>query len=397
MKTKICILLAGIVLAGCGSQAAAENGGTTAAKPGDCAKLAAIKPADNAATTTLVVDNTASGVQGPVPPAVGKALADAQNRGDRLEIVPVDGAGQPGRISRTVALDPYPGKKARTAVNARAIALACVGEWMRETAARPAAPGSDILAAITTASREKPVAILVVSDGLASAGEFDLNKAGFDDDPKTIADDLAAGGALAPTLSGSTVLWSGLGGSAAGLAPSLTSAVQGLWDAVLKKAGAKPEFDSRAGGTTSPTTGAPADPLPIPGTARQVTACGEQIVVPAALLFSPGSADLHPDAGAIIKQAAADLGAHPGWVAVIEGHTADYDTAAGRLALSQNRAQAVVTALTGLRIEANRLQPKGYGATRPAVPEFRDGRHDRAAAAKNRRVVLNLGPKGCVH
>jgi outer membrane protein OmpA-like peptidoglycan-associated protein len=386
-----------MLLSGCDSTTTTSATADTAGS-GDCAKLAAVKAPDSAATTALVVDNTASGVLGPVPPAIREAIADAQGRGNRLEIIPVDGAGRPGRISRTVALDPAPGKRAQTAVNARSIVLDCVGEWIREPAARPGTPGSDILAAITAAGREKPATILVISDGLTNAGEFDLGKDGFDADPRQVADGLAASGSLTPTLRGSTVVWSGLGSSAAGLTPSLTSAVQSLWTAVLAKAGAKATFDPRAGGSTAPPTGdLPADPLPIPSTARRTTPCGEQIVVPAALLFSPGKANLHDDAAPILQQTADDLTAHPDWVAVVEGHTANYDTAGRRAALSRDRAQAVVDALAKLKVDAGRLVPKGYGATRPAVPEIRNGTHDRVAAAKNRRVVLNLGPKGCVH
>ncbi|KUL41360.1 OmpA family protein [Actinoplanes awajinensis] len=390
------LLLAGLLLSGCTAEASSSTGG--AAKPGDCAKLAEVPPDVSAATVALVVDNTASGVQGPVPSAVLEALTTAQERGDQLAIVPVDGAGKAGRISRTVALDPYPGKEADTAKNARKIALQCVGEWMREAAARPTAPGSDILTAVTTASREKPTALLVVSDGLTSAGEFDLNRTGFDDAPDDIAADLVASGSLAPSLRGTGIVWSGLGTSTRGLPQSLVTAVQGIWTAVLKKAGATAVFDPRTGGTTAPITGPlPADDLTIPDTVRSTTSCGEQIVVPSALLFSPGSADLHADADPIAKQAADALTAHPDWIAIVEGHTASYDTAAVRKQLSQDRAQAVVTALTKLTIAANRLQPKGYGATKPAVPEFSNGKHDRAAAAKNRRVVVNLGPKGCLH
>ena len=377
-----------------------EDAGTAAgaavAKPEDCTKLAAIAPPDTAGVTTLVVDNTASGLRGALPPAIHEALAQAQERGDRLAIVPVEGAGRPGRISGTVALDPYPGKEAEFAKNARAIALDCVGGWIREDAALPTAAGSDILAALTTASREQPNAILVVSDGLAAAGELDLNRDGFDADPAVLASDLAASKALAPTLSGKKVVWAGLGGSARALPVSLTGSLQGLWTAVLDKAGAKATFDSRAGGTTAAVAGKQPDPLEIPDATRRTTPCGEQIVVPAALLFAPGSAALQDGTDSVLQQAADVLSAHPDWAAVIEGHTANYQTAAERMTLSRNRAQAVVDALGKLGVDTGRLAPKGYGATDPAVPEFKAGKHDQAAASKNRRVVINVGPRGCV-
>jgi outer membrane protein OmpA-like peptidoglycan-associated protein len=383
-------------LAGCGSE---HDDDATPGRPkaGDCAKLTEVTPPGSMAATALVVDNTASGVAGEMPPAIRTALTDAQQQGDRLVIVPVDGKDAAGRISRTVALDPAPGQRSKTAQNARAIALSCVDVWVREQAAQPTAPGSNILAALAVASQEQPRQILVVSDGLANTGEFDLNRDGFDADPSRLAADLAASGSLVPTLKDRTVVWSGVGRAGKPIAPSLTGSLQQLWDAILTKAGAKPTFDTRAGGTTTALSGdRPADAVEIPDPKRRTTSCGEEIVVPASLLFPPGSAHLQKDTGPALQQAFDSLAQHPDWSAVVEGHTADYDTAAGRMALSKQRAQAVVDALRQRNVDAARLIPKGYGATKPAVPEYRNGDHDEAAATKNRRVVLQLGPKGCV-
>jgi outer membrane protein OmpA-like peptidoglycan-associated protein len=376
-----------------------EGAGHTASaapKAEDCAKLAAIPPLDTPGVSALVVDNTASGVAGALPPGIRDGLVAAQKRKDRLVIVPVDGAGKPGRISRTVALDPYPRSEAETSNNARRIAIECAATWMRESAAQPTVAGSDILTALNAASREHPTAILVVSDGLANAGEFNLGRDGFDADPARLAGDLAASGSLASTLTGRNVVWTGLGGTARALPNSLTGSLQGLWSAVLTKSGAKPAFDTRAGGATEPINGTQPDPLKIPDATRKTTPCGEQIVVPAALLFAPGSPDLQKGTDSVLRQAADGLGANPTWAAVIEGHTANYDTAAERKALSEQRAQAVVDALVQLGVDGGRLTPKGYGATKPAVPEIVGGNHDQAAATKNRRVVINIGPKGCV-
>jgi outer membrane protein OmpA-like peptidoglycan-associated protein len=119
------------------------------------------------------------------------------------------------------------------------------------------------------------------------------------------------------------------------------------------------------------------------------------VTVPAALLFTPGSARLQPGSEDLLRQVAADLVARPAWAATVTGHTAEYGTAESRLTLSRRRAEAVVTALTTLQVPASRLTAAGVGSREPAVPEFTGGRHDEAAAAKNRRVVIEMGAKGC--
>jgi outer membrane protein OmpA-like peptidoglycan-associated protein len=63
--------------------------------------------------------------------------------------------------------------------------------------------------------------------------------------------------------------------------------------------------------------------------------------------------------------------------------------------LSVQRAGAVRDFLAGAGIDRSRLAADGVGATQPAVPEIVGGRHDLAAAAKNRRVVIEIGPGGC--
>jgi len=170
-----------------------------------------------------------------------------------------------------------------------------------------------------------------------------------------------------------------------------------MWAAVLKQAGAKATFDSRVGDSTSnaPAAELPADAVTIPAAARRTTPCGTEMTVPAALLFSPGSAKLQKGSEELLQQVADDLQAQPQWTAKVTGHTASYGTASSRLSLSRARAAAVVTGLTKLQIAPSRLTADGVGSTDPAVPEFTGGTHDETAAAKNRRVVIRMGAKGC--
>ena len=67
----------------------------------------------------------------------------------------------------------------------------------------------------------------------------------------------------------------------------------------------------------------------------------------------------------------------------MQGHSDNQGTAAYNLRLSQNRAQAVVDALIKLGVEPSRLEAKGYGDTKPLLPNTTE-----ANKARNRRVQL---------
>ena len=69
----------------------------------------------------------------------------------------------------------------------------------------------------------------------------------------------------------------------------------------------------------------------------------------------------------------------------IEGHTDNVGAAAFNQTLSQQRADTVVTYLTGQGIDAGRLVSKGFGDTKPLVPN-----DSPKNMAKNRRVEFHL-------
>jgi outer membrane protein OmpA-like peptidoglycan-associated protein len=94
---------------------------------------------------------------------------------------------------------------------------------------------------------------------------------------------------------------------------------------------------------------------------------------------------LRPESGAVLDEVAELARAHPAWKFEIGGHTDSLGAADYNRKLSQRRAAAVVRSLAGRGIDAARLQARGYGATRPLVPEA-DG--NEAARAQNRRVEL---------
>jgi outer membrane protein OmpA-like peptidoglycan-associated protein len=70
---------------------------------------------------------------------------------------------------------------------------------------------------------------------------------------------------------------------------------------------------------------------------------------------------------------------------LVEGHTNDIGDDAFNYGLSERRAAAVVDWLVRSGIDRNRLASKGYGETRPVVPNDSDEHR-----AQNRRVDFTI-------
>ncbi len=99
--------------------------------------------------------------------------------------------------------------------------------------------------------------------------------------------------------------------------------------------------------------------------------------------FDTDKTSLKPDSQPIIAEIVKLLNANPGLNLTVEGHTDNVGGAAHNQTLSDGRASAVVGALMAQGIPLTRLQPKGFGASKPLADNgTEDGR------AKNRRVEL---------
>jgi outer membrane protein OmpA-like peptidoglycan-associated protein len=94
---------------------------------------------------------------------------------------------------------------------------------------------------------------------------------------------------------------------------------------------------------------------------------------------------LRPESGAVLDEVVKLAQANPSWKFEIGGHTDSLGAADYNQKLSERRAASVVRYLTGKGVAADRLQARGYGVTRPLVPE---GDGNEAARAQNRRVEL---------
>lgn len=102
------------------------------------------------------------------------------------------------------------------------------------------------------------------------------------------------------------------------------------------------------------------------------------------ILFDTGSDRLRPESTPTLKEIGDVLARHADLRLLIEGHTDDVGDAASNQALSEKRAAAVRAYLVERHgVAPDRLEAKGFGASRPAVPnDTPEGRQ------QNRRVEL---------
>lgn len=119
---------------------------------------------------------------------------------------------------------------------------------------------------------------------------------------------------------------------------------------------------------------------------------GEQITLAltADVLFPLDKATLTAKARQRLREIAEKIKSDgAGGLIRVEGHTDDQGSDAYNLALSRRRAEAVRRVLerelAGMNVT---LQAKGYGESRPKVPNFIKGRPVEKNRAKNRRVEI---------
>ncbi|WP_304412747.1 OmpA family protein [Cellulomonas sp. KRMCY2] len=144
----------------------------------------------------------------------------------------------------------------------------------------------------------------------------------------------------------------------------------------------------------------PLPPLPRLGASPPLAAlqplapsCGTLVTLPGGVLFDFGSAELRPEAGAVLDAVAEALGgplARTSTVTV-EGHTDSVSDDAFNLALSQRRADSVVDALVGRGVGAP-LEAVGFGETLPVAANEIGGVDNPAGRQLNRRVEILIPP-----
>jgi OmpA-OmpF porin, OOP family len=102
------------------------------------------------------------------------------------------------------------------------------------------------------------------------------------------------------------------------------------------------------------------------------------------ILFDIDKTDLKPESKTTLDEVAKLLKSDPALKLEVAGHTDNTGSAEHNMRLSAGRAAAVVnTLVTSYGIDKARLQPNGYGDTKPVAPNDTDQNR-----AKNRRVEL---------
>jgi outer membrane protein OmpA-like peptidoglycan-associated protein len=140
-----------------------------------------------------------------------------------------------------------------------------------------------------------------------------------------------------------------------------------------------------------PPQPAPPAPAAEPAAVARAKACEEQLTGLARagkILFGLGSAELESVSFATLDQLAQAAKTCPGMHIEVAGHaSSEGDPELNRL-LSLKRARSVVDYLVKVGVDAAQLEPAGYGATRPIVPN--DSSEN---MAKNRRIEFTVRPQ----
>jgi outer membrane protein OmpA-like peptidoglycan-associated protein len=137
----------------------------------------------------------------------------------------------------------------------------------------------------------------------------------------------------------------------------------------------------------------PIPPPPAPPEVAMVKAkaCEEELTSLAAagqILFAVGSADLESISFPTLDRLADAAKSCPGMAIEVGGHTSAEGGRDLNQQLSLKRAQSVVGYLVRAGVDATRLQPAGYGASRPVAPNSSD-----ESMARNRRIEFTVRPK----
>jgi outer membrane protein OmpA-like peptidoglycan-associated protein len=374
--------------------------GTAAPAPGNptaanCAVLSRVPlPGPSHRTVVLVADDTRSGPVSTLPNSVVAALQRAQATQDELVILGVNGTGANPLLVKDVALDPAPGHTSRDADAARATTIACIQQWVTSRAATPTRPGSDILGAVDAAIRREPSRIIVMSDGLDNVDPLNFNEIGYGVQARSVVASLNDSHSIDHAATHIPVLWADLGVTTKPLPGVVRVSLKQIWKAILRSAGTTVTFlpDQAQAGKPSPRE--PADAVRLQAVTTRINGCRTAFTVPTDLLFQPGDAHVRGDTAPLDIVRNALIG-HPRSTAVVAGNTAAFGSRVYRHHLSVARAQAVARILETGGVLAARLRIVGYGSTRPAVNEFPGARHDLAAAAANRRVVITVKQGVC--
>ncbi|WP_052207646.1 OmpA family protein [Sinomonas humi] len=383
----LAIALAGAVLTGCSAPAPAPAG-----QAQDCTPAP-----DSLAIVVAVHADAAPGI----PAEAGCLIEAALEHNAPISIVAEDGAPYSVQTRRTYGITPGSDTYDLDMDNARAALIKAVSTAAART------DGDDTLAALNLAAQltagAKNPAIIVDSPGLPDTTPLDLTDPALAAAaPADVTATLAAHHYI-PAMTGTRILWAGLGAAAGKQAPlpaPQAANYRAIWESILAKAGATAQIvPGSASGTTAPNAdGHTVHPVPPIQTHIDFPADGGTAVYPdtSPLGFQPGTTDLRDPAGAQSTAAAlaAWLAADPHRTLQITGTTADDGSTQYQHDLAQQRAQAIAALIAGHGIDPARITATGAGHDFPGyTPDHNpDGTLDPAKAATNRTVRITLNP-----
>ena len=115
----------------------------------------------------------------------------------------------------------------------------------------------------------------------------------------------------------------------------------------------------------------------------------DELLMGTTMMFRINSATLLPEGKAVLNGVATILQEDPTAAFEVGGHTDNVGPEPTNRVLSEQRAKAVVDYLVSKEIVADRLTPKGYGASRLITENStEEGRQ------QNRQIEFSIGPKG---
>ena len=127
------------------------------------------------------------------------------------------------------------------------------------------------------------------------------------------------------------------------------------------------------------------DPLAALPTPSECAGFVDDALARGKITFTPGSAEIDREAGAVMTALADALSDCPGIMMEIAGYTDAQGSEEGNRALSQARAEAVLVALQGRQVDVTGMVAKGYGEANPLA----DNKTESGREA-NRRIEITL-------
>ncbi len=268
-------------------------------------------------------------------------------------------------------------------------------------AAQARTPEVDLLAAMGLAAEQLagstgPRTMVVLDSGLSTAGALDFTTSGLiDAHPQEVADALRDAGQL-PDLTGISVVFHGLGRTAAPQAELdaiRRSQLGAIWTEVALEAGASTvHVEQGAAVETAAATSLPPVSTVDPGPG--FVCSGETMTISGGpFAYQPNSDQFidPPTTMAVLRGIAEQL-RDRNITATLFGTTASVGEPADQVRFSDERAQAVADVLIELQVPIPQLHVEGLGSDFPGFVADRDaqGRLLPAAAALNRTVMVEF-------